>query len=702
MAHLYKDDLSSGEVIDIADRINDTFAAFDLDGSGKITLAELTRVFHLLDPKNWDSEKVGCLLNSFDKDKDGCISFSEFITWTCSTRTNRRELSTVMGDKAMQVTRAILEEDSIKFDAFDIDDDHKLSRADLSKVLTSLVPGTFSEADVQLLLRQFDECDGNHDGQLSVKEFVGLVCIWSNDDSTRRVMQIDVAKEVRNIIEMEAEAVRQKQLEDAAKRRKENFADLKAGRALLQFLRRYPYLARNSHDLHEWIMECRHEIIYGEDEEKAMDIIARITAYAFRTAGLLQNAFDKFKAPGCTSLKPPEVKTMLEYLGFPAGICDVEELMRAIDKDKDDQIDFGEFQVYVGRQGGIYKLFETRRRQLQKMRRDSGETGDPQYADRDELNTAGILDNAQSFWRLVVPESELIEVTKLVECQRKALRHIRQLAAVNHEKALGPLIERCRKLGIEDEELWAGLAFIREQAPIIVHLNLTKMMQFLESDTHYRNQFETATSGGCLSTSTRTRWERSLFGGCYDSATGFERPKYGVLNVFNDYQGVQACSQYGDSYLVLKDVRLRITGSPVDSCSCNAERLSVPDYYAHVLKEWSDAQIKALIAVGSAKEDHIRDARTIIRGGAYKELQIHGEVRFDTHVERLVATERHRPESERLKAICEKHGWAFSWMEEDREALIKRSAPVHKEMMSDREWRDRMRMCHATEFEIKD
>ena len=37
---------------------------------------------------------------------------------------------------------------------------------------------------------------------------------------------------------------------------------------------------------------------------------------------------------------------------------------------------------------------------------------------------------------------------------------------------------------------------------------------------------------------------------------GFDRCKYGVLNAMNDHRGVVKCAQYGDSYLVLKDVWL--------------------------------------------------------------------------------------------------------------------------------------------------
>merc|ERR1711871_207404 len=98
-----------------------------------------------------------------------------------------------------------------------------------------------------------------------------------------------------------------------------------------------------------------------------------------------------------------------------------------------------------------------------------------------------------------------------------------------------------------------ALAWVRELAPIIVHINLDKIGDSLKKDSHYRNQFETNTSGGLLKTSARKKWERGLFGTAYDRANYGERPKYGVQNIWNDYAGVSGCSQYGDSYIVLKD-----------------------------------------------------------------------------------------------------------------------------------------------------
>ena len=48
---------------------------------------------------------------------------------------------------------------------------------------------------------------------------------------------------------------------------------------------------------------------------------------------------------------------------------------------------------------------------------------------------------------------------------------------------------------------------MRSAAPIIIHINLDKVLQFLVKDTHYRNQFETGTSGGSTDLKARRSWE---------------------------------------------------------------------------------------------------------------------------------------------------------------------------------------------------
>lgn len=51
---------------------------------------------------------------------------------------------------------------------------------------------------------------------------------------------------------------------------------------------------------------------------------------------------------------------------------------------------------------------------------------------------------------------------------------------------------------------------MRSAAPIIIHINLDKVLKFLVEDSHYRNQFETGTSGGSTDLAARTSWEVSV------------------------------------------------------------------------------------------------------------------------------------------------------------------------------------------------
>ncbi len=75
------------------------------------------------------------------------------------------------------------------------------------------------------------------------------------------------------------------------------------------------------------------------------------------------------------------------------------------------------------------------------------------------------------------------------------------------------------------KELRACLRYLRDDAPLIIHISMAKMQRFLTSDTHYRNQFETGTSAGTLSRVSRTDWEDRLFKSMYHDAADSERVK---------------------------------------------------------------------------------------------------------------------------------------------------------------------------------
>ncbi|CAE8620026.1 unnamed protein product, partial [Polarella glacialis] len=218
------------------------------------------------------------------------------------------------------------------------------------------------------------------------------------------------------------------------------------------------------------------------------------------------------------------------------------------------------------------------------------------------LREVGILDEQQSFWAAVFPESEMRAIARLSSCQRAALAQVRQQASVSHERALPGLRESFARLGFGEAELQQVFSWVQDLAPVVVHIHIDSVGAFLESDGFYRNQFETHTSCGALDDGNQTRvgWERDLFGTGYDDAKPFERPKYGALSVMNDYRGVVSAQQYGDSYMVLKDVRLRCTFASTDSGGIAGSRLAVLDKYAHVLQEFNDDELKGLISVANA------------------------------------------------------------------------------------------------------
>ncbi|CAJ1358376.1 unnamed protein product, partial [Effrenium voratum] len=173
-----------------------------------------------------------------------------------------------------------------------------------------------------------------------------------------------------------------------------------------------------------------------------------------------------------------------------------------------------------------------------------------------------------------------------------------------------------------------------------------------------------------------------------DGATGFHRPKYGVQNVMNDPRGVVKCKQYGDSFLVLKDARLRCTFSPEDSANLKADKLAVLDFYGHVLALYDDAELRETIKVATSTESALLGDSEKVGNMKYKEAQVHGEVDLRRHVERLVAHTRHRDkgEGDRIKAVCKAKGFQFSWMDEEQERMRKESAG----MLGGKAWQERL------------
>lgn len=97
------------------------------------------------------------------------------------------------------------------------------------------------------------------------------------------------------------------------------------------------------------------------------------------------------------------------------------------------------------------------------------------------------------------PEEERKALDLLKPNQLAAVNYVVQEATKQSNSARSDLESRFRSLGYGQRDLRKTLRFIRDDAPLVIHFNPATTLKHFVSDTHYRNQFETSTSGGSVS-----------------------------------------------------------------------------------------------------------------------------------------------------------------------------------------------------------
>ena len=205
----------------------------------------------------------------------------------------------------------------------------------------------------------------------------------------------------------------------------------------------------------------------------------------------------------------------------------------------------------------------------------------------------------------------------------------------NGSSGYGKLLARIKYLNISKENILKTLQYVEFEIPLIIRIK-PAALNLLADDTHYRNQFETQTSGGTMNNVTRRRWENLMFNNIYDNASPFDRCKYGTFdtNYYNNKKYYSVAISYGYSYFVLKPhMRSRTTCCYDDSSAVsNNPKLEFGTLkdFAHILAKFSDNELMNIVSfVNKIPYNSTGES-------SYKELQFHGPIVIDRDVESLV------------------------------------------------------------------
>jgi len=132
-------------------KLRDTFKAFDVDGSGTLSLSEFREA--MMKNAHMDRKSIADLFAKIDSDHTGLISYSEFISASLSTSVHLNE------------DRLCAAFDNLDPDASGYIDAHELG---------TILQGSADQADIDKIIADADH-HGDNDGKISREEFSDFV-----------------------------------------------------------------------------------------------------------------------------------------------------------------------------------------------------------------------------------------------------------------------------------------------------------------------------------------------------------------------------------------------------------------------------------------------------------------------------------------------------------------------------------------------
>lgn len=143
------------------DRLRKRFQKIDVDSSGKIDKNEFFSI-----PGVANNPLGMRIMDVLDSDKNGMISFEEFINGLSIFLTANKSGSTTVKNEKLKFA----------FKIFDIDNDGYISNGELFVVLKMMIGDNISDNDLQDLVdRTITEADVEYDQRISFEEFVNVI-----------------------------------------------------------------------------------------------------------------------------------------------------------------------------------------------------------------------------------------------------------------------------------------------------------------------------------------------------------------------------------------------------------------------------------------------------------------------------------------------------------------------------------------------
>lgn len=197
-------------------------------------------------------------------------------------------------------------------------------------------------------------------------------------------------------------------------------------------------------------------------------------------------------------------------------------------------------------------------------------------------------------------------------------------------------------------QLHGALRHLELSAPLLLHVSTPALQALCSGGAGEGQRFRGAGAGSAAR-------EAALFEGAYTSGSAEQedRPALGALSITGDSRGVaRAAEAFGRHYLMLRPstTRSRVTLA----CSGAGSAVGTLAHCAHMLEDFTEAELAGLLAVGAGEAEAQAFGRECAAGAVYQEVQVHGRVRLAEDVEAVVVVGEEAAQGSAARSAAER------------------------------------------------